>query len=145
MSVHTSSSRRWWQRLLGSQPDDAQPYGLPDAWTVVHGPAPRTEVAIGPGGTFLLDHRRTPASTVAQMAAELSGRLTAELGTCVNVHGVLVEDAERAVRTDQPAGVTIVTTVVLGAWLTSHASAFDERQVTRLARAVQPSPAPRTV
>lgn len=143
MPVRTSSSRRWWQRLLGSDADQA--YGLPDAWVVVDGPTPRTEVAIGPGGTFLLDHRRTPASSVARMAGKLSAQLTAQLGSCVNVHGVLVEDAERAVRTDQPAGVTIVTSVVLGAWLTSHPPAFDERQVARLTRALRPSPATRTV
>lgn len=144
MSVRTSSSsRRWWQRLLGS--DTGQPHGLPDSWVVVDGPAPRTEVAIGPGGAFLLDHRRTSASSVARMAGQISGRLTAQLGSCVIVHGVLVEDAERAVRTDQPAGVTIVTTVVLGAWLSSHPTVFDERQVSRLARILRPSPAPGTV
>lgn len=144
MPARTSTdTRRWWQRLLGA--DTGQPYGLPDAWVVVDGPASRTEIAIGPGGAFLLDHRRSSASSVARMAGEVSGRLTAQLATCVVVHGVLVEDAERAVRTDQPAGVTIVTTVVLGAWLASHPRVFDERQVSRLAQALRPAPAQRTV
>ena len=39
---------------------------------------------------------------------------------------------------DQPAGVTIVTAVVLGAWLRSHPRVFDERQVRRLAAALRP-------
>ncbi len=112
---------------------------------MVDGPAPRTEIAIGPGGAFLLDHRRTSASSVARTAGEVSGRLTAQLASCVNVHGVLVEDAERSVRTDQPAGVTIVTTVVLGAWLDSHPRVFDERQISRLAATLRPSTASRTV
>lgn len=144
MPVRTpSSSRRWWHRLLGS--GDGQPYGLPDSWIVVDGPAPRTEIAIGPGGAFLLDHRRTSPSSVARMAGETSGRLTARLGSCVNVQGVLVEEAQRAVRTDQPAGVTIVTTVVLGAWLHSHPRVFDERQVSQLASALRPAPVSRPV
>lgn len=146
MPAHTSSSsspRRWWRRLLVR--DDGQPYGLPEPWVVVEGPVARTEMVIGPGGAFLLDHRRTSASSVARVAGEVSGRLTAQLGSCVNVHGVLVEDADRGVRTDQPAGVTIVTSVVLGAWLSSHPTVFDERQVSCLARALRPSPVPRTV
>lgn len=138
MAVRTpSSSRRWWQRLLTSDAD--QPYGLPDAWVVVPGPLPRTEIVVGPGGAFLLDHRRTRLTALARMAGEVSGRLTARLGSCVSVHGVLVEEAQRPVRVDQPAGVTIVTTVVLGAWLRSHPPAFDERQVRRLAAALRPS------
>lgn len=144
MPVRTPSpSRRWWHRLLGS--GDGQAYGLPDSWVVADGPAPRTEIAVGPGGAFLLDHRRTSPVSVARMAGDVSGRLTARLGACVNVHGVLVEDAQRAVRTDQPAGVTIVTTVVLGAWLSSHPRVFDERQVSQLASALRPAPASRTV
>lgn len=144
MPVRTpSSTRRWWHRLLGS--GDGQPYGLPDSWVLVDGPAPRAEIAIGPGGVFLLEHRRSSPTSVARMAGELSGRLTARLATCVNVHGVLVEDAEWAVRTDQPAGVTIVTTVVLGAWLDSHPKVFDERQVSQLASALRPAPVARPV
>ncbi len=137
MAVRTpSSSRRWWQRLLAS--DEEQPYGLTDDWVVVPGPVPRTEVVVGPGGAFLLDHRRTRLTTLARMAGEVSGRLTARLGSCVSVHGVLVEEAQRPVRADQPAGVTIVTAVVLGAWLRSHPRVFDERQVRQLASALRP-------
>lgn len=112
---------------------------------VLDGPVPRTEVVVGPGGAFLLDHRRTRLITLARMAGEVSGRLTATLGSCVSVHGVLVEDAERPMRTEQPIGVTIVTTVVLGAWLRSHPPAFDERQVRRLASALRPAATSRTV
>lgn len=138
MAVRTlSSSRRWWQRLLGS--DDEQSYGLSDDWVVVQGPLPRTEVVVGPGGAFLLDHRRTRLTTLARMAGEVSGRLTARLGSCVNVHGVLVEEAQRPVRADQPSGVTIVTAVVLGAWLRSHPRVFDARQVAQLAAALRPT------
>lgn len=100
---------------------------------------PRTEVVVGPGGAFLLDHRRTRLTTLARMAGEVSGRLTARLGSCVSVHGVLVEEAQRPVRADQPAGVTIVTSVVLGAWLSSHPRVFDERQVRQLASALRPA------
>lgn len=135
MSVHTTaSSRRWWQRLFGTTSD--QPYGLPPAWHVVPGPGAHTEVAVGPGGVFLLDHRRTRPQDLARAAGELSGRLTAALGECVTVHGVLVEEAVRPVRADQPHGVTIVTSIIMGPWLTSHPTTFDERQVRTLARAV---------
>lgn len=139
MSVHTSvpSSRRWWHRLFGGSGD--QPYGLPDAWTVVDGGAPRTEVAVGPGGVFLLDHRRSRPDDVVRAAGGLSGRLTAALGHCVRVQGVLVETAGRPVRADQPAGVTIVTEVVLGAWLESHPRAFDDREVRMLLGALRPA------
>lgn len=134
MSVQTTAPpRRWWQRLLGSGPD--QPYGLPETWHVVPGPQPRTEVAVGPGGVFLLDHRRTRPRDLARHAGDLSGRLTAALGVCVSVHGVLVEEAVRPVRADQPHGITIVTSVILGPWLTSHPGAWDDRQVRMLARA----------
>lgn len=134
MSVQTTAPpRRWWHRLLGSGTD--QSYGLPETWHVVPGPQPRTEVAVGPGGVFLLDHRRTRPKDLARHAGELSGRLTAALGVCVAAHGVLVEEAVRPVRADQPHGITIVTSVILGPWLTSHPSAWDDRQVRMLARA----------
>ena len=107
------------------------------AWQVVDGPHPRTEVAVGPPGVFLLDHRRTRARDVARHAGDLSGRLTAALGQCVTVHGVLVEEAVRPVRADQPDGVTVVTSIVLGPWLTSHPPAFDERQLRVLSRTVR--------
>lgn len=137
MSGHTSTptARRWWQRLFST--DGEQPYGLSDEWTVLEGPEPRTEVAVGPGGVFLLDHRRSRPRDVAGHTRELSGRLTAALGQCINAYGVLVEPAERAVRTDQPPGVTIVTSIVLGPWLMSHPRAFDDRDVHMLARAVR--------
>lgn len=136
MSARTSSPRtRWWHRLVGTTSD--QPHGLDDAWQVVDGPHPRTEVAVGPPGVFLLDHRRTRARDVARHAGDLSGRLTAALGQCVTVHGVLVEEAVRPVRADQPDGVTVVTSIVLGPWLTSHPPAFDERQLRVLSRTVR--------
>lgn len=139
MSAHSSasSSPRWWRRLLGGTGD--RPYGLPDGWAVVDGGTPRTEVAVGPGGAFLLDHRRSRPADVVRAAGDLSGRLTAALGHCVRVQGVLVESAERPVRADQPAGVTIVTEVVLGAWLESHPRAFDEREVRVLLGALRPA------
>ena len=132
MSVHTTApSRRWWQRLFSSSPDT--PYGLPETWAVV-GTGNRTEVAVGPGGVFLLDHRRVRPDELARNAGDLSGRLTAALGQCVTVQGVLVEEAVRPVRADQPNGVTIVTSVILGPWLTSHPTTYDERQIRTLAR-----------
>lgn len=139
MSAHTSApaSRRWWHRLFGGSGD--QPYGLTDGWTVVDGAAPRTEIAVGQGGVFLLDHRRSRPEDVARAAGDLSGRLTASLGHCVRVQGVLVESAERPVRADQPAGVTIVTEVVLGAWLESHPRAFDDREVRMLLGTLRPA------
>lgn len=142
MSAHISapSARRWLQRLFGAQSD--QPYGLSDDWAVIEGPGRRTEVAIGPGGVFLLDHRHTRPRDVARHAGDLSGHLTAALGHCVSVHGVLVEEAERAVRADQPHGVTIVTSIVLGPWLESHPRAFDEREVHKLARALRQEASP---
>ncbi len=143
MSVQTTApTRRWWHRLFGSASD--QPYGLPETWYVVPGPGVRTEVAVGPGGVFLLDHRRTRPQDLARNAGELSGRLTAALGVCVTVHGVLVEEAVRPVRADQPHGVTIVTSVIMGPWLTSHPGTFDERQVRTLARAVSAQSTVRT-
>lgn len=136
MSARTSSPRtRWWHRLVGTASD--RPHGLDDAWQVVEGPHPRTEVAVGPPGVFLLDHRRTRPRDVARHAGDLSGRLTAALGQCVTVHGVIVEEAVRPVRADQPDGVTVVTSIVLGPWLTSHPSAFDERQLRVLSRTVR--------
>lgn len=137
MAVRTAPPRRWWHRLLGS--GEENPHGLTDAWVVAPGPAPRTEVAIGPCGAFLLDHRRSRPRDVARMAGDLSGRLTARLGSCVTVHPVLVEEAQRPVRTDQPHEVTIVTGIVLGPWLMSHPTTFDERQVRRLGGALRPA------
>ena len=135
MSVQTTApTRRWWHRLFGGASD--QPYGLPESWHVVPGPGARTEVAVGPGGVFLLDHRRTRPQDLARHAGELSGRLTAALGVCVTVHGVLVEEAVRPVRADQPHGVTVVTSVILGSWLTSHPGTFDERAVRTLVRSL---------
>ena len=135
MSVNTTTAptRRWWQRLFGSASD--RPYGLPESWVVV-GAGNRTEVAVGPGGVFLLDHRRLRPEELARNAGDLSGRLTAALGQCVTVQGVLVEEAVRPVRADQPNGVTIVTSIIMGPWLKSHPTTFDERQVRTLARAV---------
>lgn len=137
MPAHSSApaSRRWWHRLFGAS--TTRPYGLPDDWHVADGPAPRTEVAVGPGGVFLLDRRRTRPDQLAQDAGRLSGRLTAALGHCVTVQGVLVEEVDRAVRADQPDGVTVVTAVVLGPWLASHPRAFDERDIRTLLRAVR--------
>ena len=126
---------RWWHRFFGGRHD--LPHGLSDAWAVVPGPGPRTEVAIGPPGVFLLDHRRTRPRDLARHAGGLSGRLTAALGQCVTVHGVLVEDAVRPVRAEQPDNVTIVTTVVLGPWLESHPAAFDDRDLRVVVRAAR--------
>ena len=128
--------RRWWHRLFGAGPT-AQPHGLPDDWHVVDGPAPRTEIAVGPGGVFLLDHRRTRPEQLARDAGALSGRLTAALGHCVTVQGVLVEEADRSVRADQPDGVTVVTSIVVGPWLASHPRAFDDRDIRTMVRAVR--------
>lgn len=141
MPAHRSAPapRRWWNRLFGAGAH--QPHGLPEGWHVVAGPFPGTEVAVGPGGVFLLDHRRTRPAELARHVGDLSGRLTAALGHLVTVHGVLVEEADRAVRAEQPPGVTVVTAVVLGPWLTSHPRAFDDREVRTLARAIRPDDA----
>lgn len=134
-STSTPTATRWWQRLFGAT--SQLPHGLSDTWTVVDGPGSRTEVAVGPAGVFLLDHRHTRPHDVARHAGDLSGQLTAALGQCVNVHGVLVEEAVRPVRAEQPDAITIVTSVVLGPWLESHPHAFDEREVRVLVRAVR--------
>ncbi len=98
-------------------------------------PAPRWPSAPAACSSSTTDARapRTRA------AGSLSGRLTASLGHCVSVHGVLVETAERPVRADQPNGVTVVTEVVLGAWLESHPRAFDDREVRMLASTLRPT------
>jgi hypothetical protein len=144
MSVHPSvpGARRWWQRLFPS--GDERPHGLSEAWIVLDGPQPRTEVAVGPGGVFLLDFRRSRPRDVARRAGDLSGRLTTALGHCVTVHGVVVEEVERTLRADQPHGVTIVTEVVLGPWLESHPRAYDARDVRTLARAAGATGSPLT-
>lgn len=142
MASHRSApaSRRWWHRLFGAGGPD-RPYGLPEDWMVVDGPWARTATVAGPGGVFLLDHRRSRPDDVARLAGDLSGRLTTALGRCVSVHGVLVEEAERPVRANQPRNVTVVTSIVLGPWLESHPRAYDPREVRILARALHPSPA----
>lgn len=133
-SASPTSARRWWQRLGHAL---TGPYGLGDDWTVLPGPSAQTEVVLGPGGTFLLDHRRSAPKEVARLAGDLSGHLTASLGTCVTVQPVLVETPDRPVRTEQPAPTTVVTTAVLGAWLRSHPPAWDTRELSQLRGALR--------